>query len=126
MRPNNGNVRVSLEEGFYLVEICGFGSVLCKRNVDVVVEQHNQANFRSKIQYAIESRVLKACDFARNLRRYEFFVNRELAYTSKHAWEGLQHPAYVVRSIHVRRVEAGDHGIKPGLLFLRQRPICHR
>ena len=76
MGPNDGRVRMALEEGLYLVEVCGFGSVLCKRNVDIVVEQHNQANFRSKIEYTIESRVLEACDFARNLRRHELFVNR--------------------------------------------------
>ena len=68
MGPNDGHVRVPLEEGLYLIQVSRFRPLLCKRNVDIVVDQHNQANFRAKIEYAIESRVLEACDLAPYLR----------------------------------------------------------
>ena len=119
MGPNDGQVRVPHEESLYLIEVCRFGTLFCKRNVDIVVDQHNQANFRSKIKYAIQSWVLKACNFARYLPRYKLFVNRELADASEHAWEDLKHAADVVRRIHVCGIEACDHGIKTSLLFLR-------
>ena len=83
------------------------------------MEYDHQTNFGSEIEYAIESRVLKTCDFAGDFRRHELFVNRELADASKHTWKSLQHSANVIRGIHVRGVEAGNHGIKAGLLFRR-------
>jgi len=47
---------VPLKEGLYLIEVGRFGPLLGKRNVDIVVDQHNQANFRGEIENAIESR----------------------------------------------------------------------
>src|SRR6266850_3715771 len=81
--PNDGRVRVPLKNGLYLAEVGRFGfvlcNVLCNRDVDIVVQYDHQTNFRGKIEYAVESRVLKACDFAWNLRRHKLFVNRKLA-----------------------------------------------
>src|SRR6266478_2106800 len=62
--PNDGRVGMPLEDGFYLVEVGRFGfvfrNVLCDRDVDIIVQYDQQTNFGSEIEYAIESRVLKA------------------------------------------------------------------
>ena len=130
MGPNDGGARMALEKGSYLVEIGGFSFILChgacKRNVDIVVEDDNEAHFGREIEDTIESWVLKAGDFAGNLRGHELLVNGEFADAREYARERLQDPADVIHGIHVRRVKAGDHGIKTRLLFWRQRLIAHR
>ena len=90
------------------------------------MQYDQQTDFGSEIEYAIESRVLKACDFAGDFRRHELFVNGELADARKHTRKSLQHSADMIHGIHVRGVEAGNHGIKTGLLFRRQGLIGHR
>src|SRR5438094_6430766 len=111
-----------LEDGFQLVEVGRFRFVFCNipcdRDVDIIVEDDHETNFRSEIEYAIESRVLKAGNLAWNLCRHKLFVNCELADTSEDSGENPQHSANVVHGIHVRGVEPGNHGIETGLLFL--------
>ena len=48
--PNEGHIPVPTEEGLYLIEVGRFGFLFCKGNVDIVVDQHNHANFRRKIE----------------------------------------------------------------------------
>src|SRR5437899_5901669 len=93
-------------------------NIPCDRDVDIIVEDDNETNVRSAIEYAIESRVLKAGNFAWNLCRHKLFVNFELAVTSEDSGESPQHSANVVHGIHVRGVDPGNHGIETGLLFL--------
>src|SRR5207248_9499229 len=61
MCPDGDHVRVPLEERLYLVEVGRFGGFLCKRNVDVVVDEYNEASFPSEVEYTVKSGVLKAC-----------------------------------------------------------------
>src|SRR5204862_7683639 len=69
--PNDGRVGMPLEDGFYLVEVGGFGfvfrNVLGDRDVDIIVQYDQQTDFRSEIEYSIESLILKACDLSWNL-----------------------------------------------------------
>src|SRR5262249_21614922 len=127
MSPDDRGVRVALEEGSDLIEIGGAGSVFChdarERNVDIVVEDDDKARLTSEIEDPIQSWILKASDFAGNFRRHKFLVNGEFTNPREHAWECLEGSADVIRSIHVRRVEAGYHGIKTCLLFFRQRHV---
>src|SRR5262252_3863830 len=55
----------------------------------------------------------------------EFVVHKEFTNAREHARERLEHSADMIRRIHVRWVEAGDHGIKTRLLLFGQRLICH-
>lgn len=50
-----------LKTAFYLVEIGRFDPFFCKGNVDIAMDLHDQTNFSCKIEYAIESRILKTC-----------------------------------------------------------------
>jgi hypothetical protein len=126
MGPNDSRVLVPLEKCLHLILISRLRPILGKGNVEIVVDQHQQARFCRKIKNAIERRVLEACDFARYFRRDEFFVNREFPDAREHARKGLEHSANVIGGIHIHRVEARDHGIQSCLLFFRQRFIGHR
>ncbi len=51
---------------------------------------------------------------------------REFADSGKHAGERQQHALDVVRRVHVRRVEPGDHRVEPRLLLFGERAVLHR
>ena len=44
-------------------------------------------------------------------------MNAEFADTGEHSWKGFEYTLDVISSVHVRRVETGNHRIKSGLLF---------
>ena len=72
-----------------------------------------------KIKNPVESWILKACDFAWNLCRHKFLVDRELTDSSEHARESSEYPAYVVSGVHVGWIEPGNHWIETSLLVPR-------
>ncbi len=78
------------------------------------------------VENAVERRVGQAGGVAGDLRGDELLVDGELADPREDAREGGQHAPDVIRGIHVRRVEAGDHRIEARLLLFRQRPVRHR
>jgi hypothetical protein len=61
-----------------------------------------------------------------HLRRYELLVDREFADPREHSGEGLEHATDVIGGVHVSRIEAGDHGVEPRLLFRAQRQVRRR
>ena len=95
-------------------------------HVDVVVQDHHEADLAGRVEDAIQRRVEQARGLAGDLRRHEFLVDRELADAAEHARERLQHALDVVGRIHVGRVEAGDHRVETRLLGGRQRLVGHR
>lgn len=94
-----------------------------ERRVDVAVQHDGHADLGGEVQDPIERFVLECCDLAGDLRRDELLVDRELADSREHPREDLQHPADVVRGVHIGRVEAGDHRIESLALFRRQLKI---
>jgi len=82
--------------------------------------------FRSKVQNAIQRRILETGCLSRDLRRHELLMDRKLANTREDAGKQSQHTANVIDRIHVGRVESCDHGIEPLLFFGRQRTISTR
>lgn len=64
VRPNDGGVSMPFKESLYLTEVGRFSPLLCKRNVDMVVDQDDQANLRGEVEQPIESWILKASDLA--------------------------------------------------------------
>ena len=81
------------------------------------MNQHDQARLAREIEDAVERPVGEAWLAAGHLGRDKLLVDRELADAAEHAGKGLQHPPDMVRGLHVRRVEARDHGIEAG-------PVC--
>ncbi len=50
MRPDDGRVRVALQECLHLIEVCWLRPFLGERNVDIVVNQHDQPNFGGEVE----------------------------------------------------------------------------
>src|SRR5215475_3792940 len=129
MRPNDGRAWMALEESDELPEVGRLGSILCdvfcERKVDVVVKDDNETRFGGEIENAIEGRILEAGYFPGNLCGDKFLVNGEFADAGKDAGESLQNAADVVGGVHVRGIEAGNHGIDSGLLLFRERFVGH-
>jgi len=48
--PDDGGLRVALEEGLDLIEVGGAGTFFCKRNINVVVKDNHQAGFGGEIE----------------------------------------------------------------------------
>src|SRR5215469_244871 len=120
MCPDDGRIWMPPEKRFHFIEVGGPQFFFGERNADVAVKQDNETSFRRKVEDAVERWVLQAGNFARNLGRNKFLMNRELTDASEHAWIGLQHSTDVICSVHVRWIEAGDHRIEPRPLFFRQ------
>src|SRR5262249_15243365 len=92
-------------------------------HVDVVVQDDRESDLARKIEYSIQCGIGEARRLAGDLGGYELLVDRELADAAEDPRKQLEHPPDVIDSVHVRRVEASDHGIEARLLLLRQRLV---
>src|SRR3954451_11451193 len=54
VRPDDGTVGMMLQKRFHLAEIGGLGAFLWKGHVRVVVNQHNESGFGSKVKDSIK------------------------------------------------------------------------
>src|SRR5215470_14136461 len=106
---------MALEESDELPEIGRLGSILCdvfrERKVDVVVKDDNEARFSGEIENAIEGRILETGHLPGNFCGDKFLVNGEFADAGEDAGKSSQNAADVVSGVHVRGIEAGNHGI---------------
>ena len=93
---------------------------------DIAMQDNHQANLGGFGQDAVQRRVVQAGRMPRNLRRHDLLVNAELADAGKHAGERAQDALDVVGGVHVRRVEARNHGVHPLPLRVRQRQVLVR
>src|SRR5580704_7466025 len=118
MRPNDRRVGVTFQERLHLFEVCRRRAFFGEWNIDIVVNQHNQPNFGGEVENTVQSGILKACHLTSYLRGYELLMNRKFPDAGKDTGKRLQHAANMVRRIHVRGIETGDHGVKTGLLVL--------
>ena len=123
MRPDDGRLRVALEERFHLSQVDRLRVRLRERHVDVVVEDHDEARLGGELEDAVERGIREAGRLARDLGRDEFLVDAELADAGEDAGKRLQHAADVVDAVHVGRVEAGDHRVEARLFLLREGAI---
>ena len=115
-------VRMTLEKGFYLVEIRRLRSFFGKRPIHVVMNQHNQSDLAGEVEDPVQRRVLQARNRTGDLGGYELLVNGELANAGEYTRKSLQHPANMIHRVHVGGIESRDHGIEPRLL-LRPRDL---
>ena len=90
------------------------------------MQDHHQPGLGGEVENPIERRIRQAGCLARHFRRHELLVDAELADAREHAGERQQDTADVIDSVHVGRVEAGDHRVEAGLLGRRQRAVRHR
>ena len=97
-----------------------------KRPVHIVVDDHHQSGLASEVQDPVQCRVGQARHRARDLAGYELLVDGEFADTAEYTRERLEHPANVVRAVHIGRIETRDHGIEPRPLLRRERKVGHR
>src|SRR6185503_13745319 len=118
MGPNKRCVGMAFEQRFHLGCISRLSAGLCEWNVHVVVNENYQANFCGKVNQAIECRIPKTCDFARDFCGNEFLMNAEFTDAAENTRKGGKHTSNMIRGIHVRGIETSDHGIEPYLLFL--------
>src|SRR5207302_2652786 len=102
-----------------------WGSLLRERNVNIVVNQDDQACLGGEVEDTIHSRVLQARHFTCDLCRDELLMYREFADSREYTRESLKDAPDVVRGIHIRRVETRDHGIEASLLPGGQGLVCH-
>jgi hypothetical protein len=90
------------------------------------VDQHDQSNLSGEIENAVQRRILQAGCVARDFCRHELLVDREFTNPTENARKGLEHTTNVVRGVHIRGIEARDHGVKTRPLFRRQGSVRHR
>ena len=120
MRPDDGGVRVTLQQGFGLLEIESLRLWLGKWHMYVVMHYCDQTGLRCEVKNAIQRRVEKTGHITADLGRNKLLVDGKLADTGKYPGIGLQYPANVVRCVHIRGIETDDHRFKMGLLLLCQ------
>ena len=123
VRPNERDVGVSPKDLTQGLEVDGFAGARRQHRIDVVVQNDREADLTREIEQAIQRRIVQTRSVARDLGGHELLVDRELTDAGEHPRVGLQHPADVVRGVHVGGIEARDHGIEARLLHRRQRPV---
>src|SRR5688572_398837 len=118
MGPDKRRIGMTPEQRLHLGRISRFGAGLCEWNVNVVVNQNDQACLGGEIDQAIERLVLKTRHLTRDLCGNKFFMNAEFPDAAEHTGKSLEHASNMIGGVHVRRIEPCDHWIEPKLLFL--------
>src|SRR6185312_15875713 len=125
VRPNDRGLRMPFDERSHLLQVGRWFAGLRERSVEVIVDDHQQTALSAEIEDSIESRVVQARDFSRDLRGNKFFMNGELADAGEYSRKDFEYAFNVIDRIHVGRIETRDHGIKVRLLCLRKRLVLH-
>jgi len=127
--PDDGRAWMAFENGDELREVGWAGGVLSdvlrEWEIDVVVQDDDEAGFGGEIEDAVESGIFEAGYFARNFCGNEFLVNGELADAGEDARKSFEDTANVVGGVHVGGIETGDHGVDARLLIFGQRFVGH-
>ena len=123
VRPDHRRSRVCRQQREQIVVVRG--TLPFPHPVDVAVENRDQPDLGRRLKDAVEGGIAQARRVARDLGGHELLVHAELADTREHAGESQQHAPDVVRSVHVRRVEAGDHRVHARPVRRVQRQVLH-
>ena len=126
VRPDDRRVRVGAEELAHRAQVDRLASARRQHRVDVAVDDRHEAHLGSEVEHPVERGVPQTGAVAEDLGAHELLVDGELADAREHPRIEREHPPDVVRAVHVRRVEAGDHRVEAGLLLRRQRPVLLR
>ena len=81
-------------------------------HVHVVVHQGQEPDLPGELEDPVECRITKARHVPHRLGRHHLLVDGKLPDSRKHARIQAEHPADVIRRVHVGRIEPGDHGIE--------------
>ncbi len=117
--------RVPQEEVPHLEDLPRLLVRLRERHVRVAVQERHQPDLAGEVEDPVQRLIREAGRPAGGLGRHELLVDRELADPHEDPGEGPEHPADVVRRVHVGGIEAGDHGIEPRLFLGRQGLVLH-
>src|SRR3954449_902840 len=109
VRPDNSSLRMPFDELAHLHEVNWLLVRLIERRVDIAVDENDQPGFCREIEDAVQRWIEKASAIARDLRGHELLVDGEFADALEHAGEREQHAPDMIDTVHVGRIETGNH-----------------
>src|SRR5262249_51436400 len=124
--PNDGRLRVAPEQTFHLIQVSRWRAFLREWDIEIAVQDGNQAGFSSEVEDSIKRRIFQTGYLPGHLCGNKFLMYRELANAREDAGKGLEHTTDVVGGVHVRRIEACNHRVETSLLLGRKRLVGHR